>query len=84
MQSLTIFGVTLAPGFFEDYIGISIKVSPMFIMPLTGLGVILGAVFAHKPRMNEGLFVALGLSIIGFFSAVMGIALRFDLIFGGD
>lgn len=78
IQAIVLFGVTLAPGFFSEVIGISIDKSPILVMPLIGFGVVLGSWFIHKPGMREGFLVALGLSIIGLFSALLGLILKVD------
>lgn len=81
IQGIALFGVTLAPGFFTDIVGIEITKSPMVVMPLIGLGVLLGVWFVHRPQMSEGFLVALGLSIIGLFSSFVGLALKLNLVY---
>lgn len=81
IQGIVLFGVTLAPGFFTDIAGINIDKSPIVVMPLVGLGVILGVWFIHRNDFSEGFLVALGLSMIGLFSAVIGLILMLNLVF---
>ncbi|OGD89236.1 hypothetical protein A3J17_00730 [Candidatus Curtissbacteria bacterium RIFCSPLOWO2_02_FULL_40_11] len=81
IQGLILFGVTLAPGFFNDIARITIDRSPIIVMPLVGLGVIIGSWFVHKPSMGAGFLVTFGLSIIGLFSAILGLILKVNLVY---
>lgn len=82
IQGIIFFGVTLAPGFFTDVVGITIDKSPILVLPLIALGVLVGAGFVHRPDVSEGFLVALGLSLIGLASSILGMLLAFDLILG--
>lgn len=82
IQGIILFGVTLAPGFFTDIVGITIDKSPILILPLIGIGVLIGVGFVHRPDISEGFLVALGLSLIGVSSSILGALLFFDLILG--
>ncbi|OGD86241.1 hypothetical protein A2164_00565, partial [Candidatus Curtissbacteria bacterium RBG_13_35_7] len=82
MQAITFFGVTLAPGFFNEVVGISIDKSPILVFPLIGLGILAGVGFINKPEMSEGFLVALGLSIVGIASTVLGLLIKFNIIVG--
>jgi len=82
VQGIAFFGITLAPGFFTDVVGITIDKSPIFILPLIAVGVLFGVSFVHRPDMSEGFLVALGLSLVGLASSILGILLIFNLIWG--
>lgn len=74
MQGIIAFGVTLAPGFFSSVVGLNIYKSPLFIFPPIALGIILGVLFTHRPKIRESFLVKFGFGIIGLFTAVIGIA----------
>lgn len=76
MQGIILFGVTLAPGFFQEVIGISIDKSPLFVVPIVGIGGILGTLYIHRPNLKESTTVAYGLSIIGIFTALLGLLMN--------
>lgn len=76
MQGIILFGVTLAPGFFQEVIGISIEKSPIFVVPLIGIGAILGTLYIHKPHLKESTIVAYGLGIIGILTAILGLLMN--------
>jgi|SRR3989344_1655422 len=81
-QAAIAFGVTLAPGFFDDVVGISINKSPMLALPMVAIGVYLGISYVHNPEIRESYFVAQGLGIIGISGVILGLLLRFGLIYG--
>ena len=59
-QSLIAVGVTLAPGFFDNVVGLTIERSPIFIFPLIGLGVVVGLIFVQKTKKQSSFFWAIG------------------------
>jgi len=79
MQALVAFGATLGPGFFDEVIGLSINKSPIFVLPLIGLGVVAGSVFSHNQKIKEGFLVKTGFETIGLSAFVLGVILRFSL-----
>jgi len=82
MQAIVAFGVTLAPGFFNDIVGLSINKSPIFIMPLVGLGIVAGVALIHNLKVRESLPVILGVGVIGASSLILGLILKFDWVIG--
>lgn len=70
-QGIVSFGGTIAPGFFDRVIGLSVEQSPLLIFPTTGLGLILGAVFSHL-RIRESFLVILGFLVLGLGTALLG------------
>lgn len=82
MQGIVAFGVTLAPGFFNEVVDLSINKSPIFVMPLIGLGVLLGVIFVHSVKVGEGSLVTYGIGSLGFSSLILGLILRFNLVVG--
>lgn len=76
------FGVTLAPGFFDEVVRLPIQKSPIFVLPFIGLGVALGAMFAHNMRIRESVYVALGIGAMGIAGFVLGLAIRFGFLVG--
>ena len=82
MQGVISFGVTLAPGFFNEVVGLAINKSPIFVMPLIGLGVLLGIVFIHFFRIKESTMVNLGIGILGLATLLVSLILKMDLVYG--
>jgi len=82
IQGLVFFAITLAPEFFSEIVGIPIDKSPILVMPLVGLGVVIGSIFVHRPELSEGLLISIGLSIVGMVAVLLGLALMLDLIIG--
>lgn len=76
-QGIIAFGATLAPGFFDDVVGLAITKSPLFIFPPVAVGIISGALF--KPKISEGFKVALGFSIVGATTAILGLLVILNL-----
>ncbi|OGE08128.1 hypothetical protein A3A60_04395 [Candidatus Curtissbacteria bacterium RIFCSPLOWO2_01_FULL_42_26] len=72
IQGIIAFGITLAPGFFEEIVGVSIEKSPLLIFPLIGIGVLLGIAVSHLPGKKEGTLVSLGLAVLGLATATVG------------
>ena len=82
IQAIIAFGATLGPGFFNDIINIPITKSPILMMPSIALGLLLGVVFIHKPKMNEAFLIKMGFSFIGFTAALLGLIIKVGLIKG--
>ena len=82
MQGIIAFGVTLAPGFFDEVVGLSINKSPIFIFPFIGFGVLLGLIFVHNWKLQEGQIVTVGIGTLGFATLVLGLILRLNAISG--
>lgn len=74
------FGVTIAPGFFDEIVGLSIDKSPIFILPLVGVGVLLGVVFLHNFHLKESLLISFGLAVLGLAVIVLASILRFEVL----
>src|SRR3989338_7183362 len=70
-QGLIAFGITLAPGFFNDIVGLPVERSLIVLFPLVAIGVVLGAMFVNGPRLHESHIIALGLLVIGLASAIL-------------
>lgn len=81
-QGLIAFGITLAPGFFNDIVGLSVEKSLVVLFPLVAIGVILGVMFVQNPKIRESYFVALSLLVIGLTSAALGFLIKFHLLSG--
>lgn len=76
------FGVTLAPGFFDEVVRLPIQKSPIFVLPFIGLGVALGAMFAHNTRIRKSVYVALGIGAMGFPGFILGLIIKFGAATG--
>lgn len=84
VQGIIVFGLTLAPGFFYRVVGINIEKSPILIFPLIGVGVGLGTLIAHVPKLRESNLVATGLFALGLSSFALGVFLKligFNILF---
>ena len=66
------FGATLGPGFFNEVVGLSIRVSPLFAFPPVAVGLLAGMTFVHLAKRGEGSTSAIGLFLMGFASLVLG------------
>lgn len=82
MQGLIAFGITLAPGFFNDVVGLAIGKSPIILFPLVAIGVVLGVMFVHNPKIHESFFIALGLEVVGLSSFILGVVIKLHLLSG--
>jgi len=80
MPGIVAFGGTLGPGFFNDIVGVSIGKSPLIIMPPVALGVLLGAFFVNRPKVRDSFFIAQGLGVLGFSTALLGLLISFDSV----
>lgn len=82
MQAILVFGVTLAPGFFDEVVGIGIQKSPIFIFPLIGIGVALGTFFVQLPKISESKYSAIGTGLMGASCLALGLFIRLGQIEG--
>ena len=80
MQGIVAFGATLGPGFFNDVMKLPINKSPLVFFPPLSLGIILGALYVHNPKIRESFFISLGLGIVGLFSVILGLIIKFNLL----
>ncbi|MBI4037914.1 MFS transporter [Candidatus Curtissbacteria bacterium] len=80
-QGIIAFGATIAPGFFDKEIGLSIVKSPLFLFPAVAVGVTAAALFAHRASRRESLMVVLGWGIIGLGTTIVGVAVRMPFNF---
>jgi hypothetical protein len=80
MPGIAAFGATLGPGFFNDIVGVSIGKSPLIIMPPVALGVLIGAYFVNRPKVRDSFFIAQGLGVLGFSTALLGLLINFNHI----
>jgi hypothetical protein len=78
-QGVIFFGITLAPGFFTEIIGIPIKQAIVFIFPMVGIGVLLGMYFIQKTRMRELYLISFGNSIVGITLVFFGLLIKTQL-----
>lgn len=81
-QALMVFGITLAPGFFDQVVGLPVQKSPIFILPFIGIGVLLGTFFSHKPKITESKMVALGLVFVGIGALSLGFVILSQILSG--
>lgn len=79
-QGVIFFGITLAPGFFTEIIGIPLKQAIIFIFPMIGIGVLLGVYFIQKTRMHELYLISSGNSIVGLALVVFGLIIKTQLL----
>lgn len=80
VQAVIAFGITLAPGFFHEVVGINIEKSPLFVFPLIGIGVISGVLFTHQPKISEGRFVTIGNGSLGIAGLILGLIIKSSII----
>ena len=78
-QGVIFFGITLAPGFFTEIIGIPLKQAIIFIFPMIGIGVLLGMYFIQKTRMRELYLISIGNSIVGLTLVIFGLLIKTQL-----
>ncbi len=78
-QGVIFFGITLAPGFFTEIIGIPLKQAIIFIFPMIGIGVLLGMYFIQKTRMYELYLISIGNSIVGLTLVIFGLLIKTQL-----
>lgn len=79
-QGIVSFGVTLTPGFFDEIVRLPIHRSPLFVLPLVGLGIILGSIAINFVKIRESFWVLFGLGVIGISGLILGLLLKLDLI----
>lgn len=79
-QGIVAVGLTLAPGFFNDVVNLSINQSPIFILPLIGVGVVIAAVFLHLPNLKEGFLVSAGTGLLGFALIIIGLVIKLKIV----
>lgn len=82
VQALIAFGGTLAPGFFDQVVGLTIEKSPLFVLPWIGLGALLGAAFANNPKIGESMLLVIGFGAMGIGGPILGIVERLNLLSG--
>lgn len=75
-QAIIAFGVTLGPGFFDEVVHLTIRRSPLFILPLVAVGTILGTFWVHKSEGRERSLVESGFVIMGLATAILGLAVK--------
>lgn len=80
MQGIIAFGVTLAPGFFDEVLNIPIQRSLVFVFPMVGLGALIGAIYVHNPKIKEGRFLTIGVGSMGVPGLVLGILMLAKVI----
>jgi len=73
-QAVIAYAATLAPGFFHQILGFSLRRTLIFVFPLIGIGAILGSIVISRTRKKEGLDILLGSAILsGAFLLLGGI-----------
>lgn len=80
LQGVILFGVTIAPGFYDEIIGISIERSPIFIFPFMGLGLVLGFYIVNYLRFSEASLIKIGALAMGLSLFLMGIAMKISFL----
>lgn len=80
-QGIIAFGATMAPGFFDKEVGLSINKSPLFLFPAIAIGVAAAAFLAHRANKRESLMVVLGWGLIGAGTAIVGVIVKTPLNF---
>ena len=79
-QGVIFFGITLAPGFFTEIIGMPIKQAIIFIFPLVGVGALLGIYFIQRTKMRELYLISFGNSIVGLTLVVFGLLIKTQML----
>ncbi|MEK7580830.1 MAG: MFS transporter [Patescibacteria group bacterium] len=79
IQGVIVFGITLAPGFFTEIVGISIEKALVFVFPLITVGVLFGIGVINKPKINELSLLSLGNLVMGASLFFYGISLKIQL-----
>lgn len=77
-QAIIAFGVTIGPGFFDEVVHISIKRSPLFILPLVALGTILATMYVYNRQGRERLLMESGFAIMGFAAVFLGLVIKLN------
>jgi len=77
-QAIIAFGITIAPGFFDQVVGLPITKSPLFIFPPVAIGIVLGVFF--KPKFSEGFKTSLGFGVVGIATVVLGFIVSLNLV----
>ncbi|MBI2327568.1 MFS transporter [Candidatus Curtissbacteria bacterium] len=61
IYGIFVFGATIGPGFFDEILGLPVRVSPVFVLPSVTLGLLTGMYFLYQnPSINEGTLIVLG------------------------
>ncbi len=81
-QGLIAIGVTLAPGFFDNVVGLTVDKSPIFIFPLVGLGVLFGSIYVHRPKKEASFFWSMGYGAIGIAALLLGLVILSQFLQG--
>lgn len=76
-QAIIAFAATLAPGFFHQILGFSLRRTLIFVFPLVGIGAILGSILIHRTRKKEGLDILLGSAILSGAFLLLGVILKY-------
>jgi len=79
IQGVIFFGITLAPGFFTEIIGISVQRAIVIIFPLIAIGVMAGVLVIHKPGVREFYLLARGALAMGLALFVYGSVIKLGL-----
>jgi MFS family permease len=73
VQGIMSFGATIAPGFFDRIVGLSVNRGTLFIVPPASLGILSGAYLRHKIGVSEGYLTSIGFGILGISTMLLGI-----------
>lgn len=82
IQGLIALGVTLGPGFFDEVVGLPIKISIILTLPIVIAGVAAGVFWVHRLKVKEGLMVGMGLGLMGACSFLLGLVIKLGVVTG--
>lgn len=71
-QGIIAFAATIAPGFFREFLGLSLDRALIFVFPLIGVGAAIGGLIVNFLRVKEHSFVLLGTILFGVSFLALG------------
>lgn len=79
-QGIIAYAATLAPGFFHQILGFSLRRTLIFVFPLIGLGAVVGSYLVHRTKRSGAMQIQLGILILSVAFLVLGGAIKFAII----
>lgn len=77
-QGIIAFAATIAPGFFREFLGLSLDRAMIFVFPLIGIGAAIGGGFVNFFKVKEHFLIILGMVVFGVAFLALGAYLDFN------
>jgi len=78
-QGVIGFAATIAPGFFQEILGLGFDKALIVVIPLVGVGNVFGAYLVHKIRRKEHFFIILGMFVLSVSFLALGSVVTFGI-----